>query len=317
MSVPFFSRATPPITYGITPPKRSTPPERCAEIASRQAARIAALPIDALVVYDLQDESSRTDAERPFPFVACVDSAEYAFDALAAVRVPKVVYRGVSGDSPESLEAFFTRVASESAAAVLVGAPSRTMPVRMGLRAAYARAAEHVPRVPLGGVTIAERHTRGLDEHLRALAKVDAGCSFLVSQTVYSVTASKDLLSDLVYQCRDEGREVPIVLVTLSPCGSAKTLAFMRWLGISVPRWLENDLLRADDTLQASVEVSLAIFEEILAFTRDKGIPLGCNIESVSLARAEIDASVEMVQRVATLMRRSGTALDARPRERS
>jgi hypothetical protein len=304
MSASFFSRASPPITYGLTPPKRSTSAERRADIASRQAARIAALPIDALVVYDLQDESSRTDAERPFPFVGCVDSAEYAFGDLAAVPVPKVVYRGVSGDTPETLDAFFTRVAHERGAAVLVGAPSRTMPVRIGLREAYTRAAAHEPRVALGGVTIAERHARGFDEHVRALAKVDAGCSFLVSQTVYSVTASKDLLSDLVYRCRDEGREVPIVLVTLSPCGSAKTLAFMRWLGIAVPRWLENDLLHAEDTLRASVEVSLAIFEELLEFAHSKKIPLGCNVESVSLALAEIDASVEMLHRVARMMGR-------------
>jgi hypothetical protein len=168
-------------------------------------------------------------------------------------------------------------------------------------------------KIPQGALTapqlealaeVAERHARGFDEHLRLLAKVDAGCSFLVSQTVYSVTASKDLLSDLVYRCRDEGRDVPIVLVTLSPCGSAKTLAFMRWLGIAVPRWLENELLHAEDTLRASVEVSLAIFEELLAFARSKGIPLGCNVESVSLALAEIDASVEMVHRVAAMMGR-------------
>jgi len=304
MSTPFFSRSSPPITYGITPPKISTSPERRAEIAARQSERIAALPIDGLVVYDLQDESSRTDAERPFPFVRCVDSADYAFGDLARVRCPKVVYRGVSSDSPEELDAFLGRVSSEGGAAVLVGAPSRTKPVRIGLREAYARAATREPRVPLGGVTIAERHARGFDEHLRLLAKVDSGCSFLVSQAVYSVTESKNLLSDLAYRCREEGREIPLLLVTLSPCGSAKTLAFMRWLGIAVPRWLANELSHAEDTLQVSIDVSLAAFEELLEFAQQKGIPLGCNVESVSLAKAEIDASVEMVHRVAALMRR-------------
>ncbi len=38
--------------------------------------------------------------------------------------------------------------------------------------------------------------------------------------------------------------------------------------------------------------------------TAEKGIPLGCNVESVSLRKTEIEASVEMVQRVAKIMGR-------------
>ena len=30
------------------------------------------------------------------------------------------------------------------------------------------------------------------------------------------------------------------VILTFSPCGSQKTLAFMKWLGIAFPRWLEK-----------------------------------------------------------------------------
>jgi len=39
-------------------------------IAERQVRRIAALAPDRLVLYDLQDEATRTDAARPFPFLA-------------------------------------------------------------------------------------------------------------------------------------------------------------------------------------------------------------------------------------------------------
>ena len=298
----FFSRSRPPITYGITPPKLSTSPERRSEIAAVQTARISQLPIDALVVYDLQDEASRTDAVRPFPFVECIDPAQYAFGDLSAVPQRKIVYRGVSQRSREDMAAFFGRVQREGGAAVLVGAPSRTAPVRMGLREAYAIRQELAPALTLGGVTIAERHERSRDEHLRVLSKVDVGCSFLISQAVYSVTASKNLLSDLHYLCQDEGREPPILLVTLSPCGSAKTLSFMRWLGIDIPYWLENELLHSRDILHTSVDVCLRAFEELLEFAREKGIPLGCNVESVSLRREEIDASVEVVRRVAAMM---------------
>ena len=61
------------LTYGITPPKSETPSEKIAQIAEKTVARIIPLDIDALVVYDVQDESARTSEERPFPFLKALD----------------------------------------------------------------------------------------------------------------------------------------------------------------------------------------------------------------------------------------------------
>ena len=47
-----------------------------------------------------------------------------------------------------------------------------------------------------------------------------------------------------------------------------------------------------------------SILEDLLEFCAPKGIPLGCNVESVSIRKEEIDASVELVHRVRTLMPR-------------
>ena len=292
------------LTYGITPPKVSTPEPRRREIAALQTERIAQLPVDALVVYDLQDESSRTDAKRPFPFLQAIDPLEYAYGYLSQVPQPKVVYRSVSGLNEASLVAWLRRLHAEKGAAVLVGAPSKAQAVSLRLSDAYRIRSAAVPEVPLGGVVIAERHETHGGEDERVLQKSDQGCGFFVSQAVYSVTASKNLLSDLHYRCRVREHAAPPVLVTLSPCGSKKTLEFMSWLGISVPRWLENELLQAQDILAKSIDVCLNAFAELREFAAEKGIPLGCNVESVSLQKAEIDASVELVQRIATLMQR-------------
>ena len=83
-----------------------------------------------------------------------------------------------------------------------------------------------------------------------------------------------------------------------------QTLQFLHWLGISVPRWLRNELAHAHDILEKSVELSLRGFEELFEYAKDKGLSIGCNIESVSLRKAEIDASVEMVSQVAHIMDR-------------
>ena len=297
-----FSRMR--LTYGITPPKISTPEARRREIASAQASRISGLPIDGLIVYDLQDESSRTEVERPFPFLRAIDPLEYAYGYLDSVAQPKVVYRSVSGLQAPELVEWLRRLHGLGGAAVLVGAPSKTARVSLQLGDAYRARIAELPALPLGGVVIAERHEARGGEDERMLNKVAQGCSFFISQAVYSVTASKNLLSDLYYRCQASSREPPPLLVTLSPCGSQKTLEFMAWLGISVPRWLRNELLHAHDILAKSIELAVLAFAELYEFASDKGIQLGCNVESVSLQKAEIEASVELVHRIARVMGR-------------
>lgn len=293
----------PRLTYGITPPKIATPESRRHEIAAAQTARIEKLPIDALVVYDLQDESSRTDAERPFPFLRAIDPLDYAYNYLNGVAMRKIVYHSVSGSNEAELVDWLTRLHGLGGAAVLVGAPSKTQTVILNLKDAYRVRSTRVSELPLGGVAIAERHEARGAEHERVLHKVDQGCCFFITQAVYSVTASKNFLSDLHYRCLTTNRPVPQLLVTLSPCGSKRTLDFMAWLGVSVPRWLQNELLYAQDILDKSIELSVQTFAELYAFACEKNIPLGCNVESVSLNKAEIEASVDMVRRINDILR--------------
>lgn len=292
------------LTYGLTPPKATTSPERQRELAALQTARVNALGVDGLVLYDLQDESSRTAVERPFPFIETIDPAVYASDHLRGVTAPKIVYQSVGRRDSAVLRRALTELEQHGHAVVLVGAPSRHQAGATRLADAYALRRAHAPGLVLGGVVIAERHEAQGNEVDRLLGKLSHGVSFFVSQTVYSVTSTKNLLSDLHYRCAHDGVATPPVLVTLSPCGSMKTLDFMRWLGVSVPRWLENELRHSRDILDTSVQVSCSLFEELWAFAKEKGLPLGANVESVSLGKAEIDASVELVGRVRRIMSR-------------
>jgi hypothetical protein len=207
----------------------------------------------------------------------------------------------------DELSASLARVDREGGLTVLVGAASRSQPALTRLPEAYSLCREQLPQLPIGGVVIAERHEAKGGEDRRLLEKVAAGCSFFVSQAVYSPVASKNLLSDLYYRGAEANQPLPSILVTLSPCGSRKTLEFLGWLGISVPRWLENELLHARDILQTSVDLCCEVFEDLASFAQAKGIPLGCNVESVSLRKEEIEASVELLRRVARLLGRDTT----------
>ncbi|NLT57097.1 MAG: 5,10-methylenetetrahydrofolate reductase [Actinomycetales bacterium] len=293
------------LCYGITPPRRHTTAERAAEIADTTLARLRPLDLDALVLYDIDDESDRNPAvERPFPYLPTLDPVVFHREHLGDWRRPLVVYRCVGKYHATDLGAWMRSADVGQVMTVLVGSSSAGKAVLTGLDEAYTLRQRVRPQLPLGGVVIAERHERRADEHLRMLTKSGRGCSFFVSQIFYDLDCTKNLLSDYAYACRDRGvAPVPVVLST-SVCGSARTLEFMTWLGISVPRWLRNAIVNADDPLAESFAHCLAGARDMIAFCRRLGLPFGINVESVSIRRVEIEASVELAREISGLLGR-------------
>jgi hypothetical protein len=108
------------------------------------------------------------------------------------------------------------------------------------------------------------------------------------------------LLSDYALSLQAGGRSPVPVVLTFSPCGSVRTLEFMKWLGISFPRWLENELRHSGDTLERSIDLCESVFTDVQDFAREKHVPIGINVESVSIRKSEIDASVELYQRLSS-----------------
>ena len=257
---------------------------------------VGSLPVDGLIVYDIQDEAERVSAPRPFPFLPTLNPEVYAHEYLGSLQVPKIVYRCVNRDTSDGFVRWLERENAAPRISVLVGAPSRRSHTGLPLTDAYALARQHSSNLLLGGIAIAERHARTLDEHERILAKTEQGCRFFVTQAVYDVTSTKSLLSDYALAVAEKGGVPLPVILTFSPCGSVKTLSFMKWLGVAFPRWLENELQFARDPLAKSLELCERIFAEVRDYARDKGIPLGVNVESVSIRKEEIEASVELLQ---------------------
>ncbi|MEV8610009.1 hypothetical protein AB0383_19125 [Amycolatopsis sp. NPDC051373] len=114
------------------------------------------------------------------------------------------------------------------------------------------------------------------------------------------------MVSDYFYACREQHLEPKPVVFTLSVCGSVKTLAFLKWLGVHVPRWLENSLRHADDTLAESYQHCLATARDLIAFCRKLDLPFGFLVESVSIRKAEIEASVALADELSRLLERGG-----------
>lgn len=293
------------LLFGLTPPRLSTPPERLPAIAEATLARLDNLALDALLLYDLADESDRTDVERPFPFTETWDPDVYLRHHLQTWQGQAIVYRCVGKYDNDQLTGFLQH-AEDRVATVFVGAASPRTPVKTSLTRAYEVHEQARAEVPLGGVAIPERHARKGDEHLRLLNKVDSGCSYFVTQVVYDVRAAKDLASDYAYECAESRPDNPVapLIFTMSVCGSAKSMEFLQWLGVDVPRWVQNELRRAHDPLAVSMSHSYGAAMELARFCRHLGIPFGFNVESVSNRKVEIEASVELARRLSAELRR-------------
>ncbi|SNY35037.1 5,10-methylenetetrahydrofolate reductase [Paractinoplanes atraurantiacus] len=288
--------------FGVTPPRRSATPEKVKEIAEVTVKRLAGLDLDGLILYDIDDESDRNPDERPFPYLPTMDPAVFYSDHLAAWDKPVVIYRCVGKYTPSALGEWLSE-ADSNVLSVFVGASSGDKEVRTTLRQAQELRAAVRPNLPLGSVVIGERHARNGDEHHRMIAKQRRGSTFFVTQVIYDLNETKNLLTDYYYECQALGLTPRPVVFTLSLCGSEKTLEFLKWLGVDVPRWLSTTLSHSSDPLADSYRETLAIARDLHGFCTRLGLPFGFHVESVSIRRAEIEAATDLATEVAALLR--------------
>jgi 5,10-methylenetetrahydrofolate reductase len=292
--------------YGITPPKVGTTPERVAEIAEKTIDRLSSLDIDALVVYDVQDESARTKEERPFPFINALDPFAFASEYLGRLEVPKIIYRPAGKFSAAELSDWLEDMHAHKFYPIFVGVPAPDFPVKTSLPEAYQIWEKHVDTSVIGAITIPERHQVLKDEDVRMLDKMERGVSYFISQCVFNLDYAKKVVEDLAISCKSKQIDPPTIIFTITACGSAKTVDFMEWLGIHIPDQLKGDLKGDGDVLEKSVKVCLEIASELTEFCMARSIPFGFNIESVAIRKAEIEASVDMACKISQMLKDKG-----------
>lgn len=295
------------LLYGITPPKAQTSAEKVKEIAERSLTTIGALSIDALVVYDVQDEAERTTEERPFPFSSSLDPFYYASQYLKDLPVSKIIYRPAGKFTKEELSSWLGDLKTHNFHPVFVGIPSPDFVPKTNLADAYAIwRNNHKDHSVIGAVTIPERHALLKDEHVRMLDKASSGVSYFVSQCIFNVGYAKKMLLDLATACKEKNCAKPTVIFTLTICGSLKTLQFMDWLGIHVPDDIKEDLKSSTNPSARSVEIATNIAEALSDYCIEHSIPFGFNIESVAIRKEEIDASILLLNAVEKVLKDRG-----------
>ena len=79
-------------------------------------------------------------------------------------------------------------------------------------------------------------------------------------------------------------------------------MTFIKWLGMFVPEDVERRILESESPVQTSVSLLKELLATILLESAGSGVPLGLNVESLSIFKEEIDAAHELFQSLQALM---------------
>ena len=327
--------ARPTFLFGCTPPSESTSEQDAIDVARKFANRGRVLAIDGYIVYDVQDESSRTETKRPFPYRKLMEPSRYARHLAHASHKECVVYKAVTCmPSERHFEVWLDQLVHQDrhTAITVVGAPSTSAPKATGpstKEAALiaARLAGRGGQLRFGAVCIAERHASKGVEHVIMGKKVAWGAEWFITQGIYDAAPMVSVIRDYAALCAEQGVVPKKVVLTFTPCGRRKTLEFIKWLGMRVPQEVEDAMFPPPPSEEAAaaaaaalalpgakkprkpkpaVDISCALLcenlRQILHETAGCGVPLGINVESVSGFKDEIDATHELFRSLQAIL---------------
>jgi len=291
--------------YGTTPPRATTADDTVQSVGEKLAVRLRDHPVDGIVVYDIQDESGRTQLARPFPYARTVDPRDYSRTLATRTAFATIIYKCVGDLDETAWLAWLTETAKAYGARCLsiVGRPTSGVRYPLALPAAIRLAATHSAGFTVGGVVIAERHNEQRSESARLLTKSADGCRYFISQTVYHPEATERLLGDYARDCDAAGVRPRRIVLTFAPAGREKTMTFLKWLGVQIPFETETAIRSAANPITKSTDICRDNLRRILDHEYADQIPLGINVESVSINRDEIDASVDLFDALHGVMR--------------
>lgn len=289
----------PLMIYSQSAAKSTFDEENLIRTANIQSKRINKLPIDALILYDLQDESSRNPKDRPFEQIQTIEPTIYA-EKYLKVKNEKIIYRAVGKYTKENFISWLN--AKHTKYSVFVGFPSSKQKQNLSIKDAFLLKDKYYPSLIVGTIAIAERHKIKNDEHLRMIEKIKLGSDFFVTQAIYDVDLSLELLNDYKKQIEKEKIKPKPIIFTFAPCGLIHTISFLRWLGISISDENYNKLKNSKNMIQTSYDLCYTNFVALQKEAKKLNIPIGCNVESVAIRKSEIQAAVDLVQNISKIL---------------
>lgn len=307
--------------FGIVPPPETVSIEKRDAMVESVGRALAALPLDAFVVYDVQNEAGRDGSERPFPYtpahdnrafcrdvrdtlhrtISGSDNSNSGGDAVGRLPVP-ILYRAMCARPKAGVDAWLEatqRSPFDIRHLVLVGhsAANSSAESFASLAEATAVVRACAPPFALGGVTLPERHGAKRDEHVRLVGKHTEQTAFFISQVIYSADLALMLLRDYAAECRARGHTPRRIVLCFSPFSRASVARLLRWLGCEVAPGTEARVLSAPNAAAECVDIIVELFRHILDTARRKrfGVPIGFLVESISRFKDDAAAAHALV----------------------
>lgn len=297
--------------FGTCPPPAKLGEKILSLAAASAAGAVREIDPDGVVIYDIQDEKSRSGEKRPFPFNSTAEPRVFAqLIKKDAPNCHPVVYRSMlSGESEEDFRKWVVESMGDSFGLetfVMVGAPAQdgetVLAVPEACRVALGSAQDpslQQRHLSLGGITLPERHRAKKDEHLRLSQKVADGVQFFTSQVVYSADNAIWMLEDYVALCKENKQDPVRIVFTFAPFGSQKTVDFMRWLGVDIPAGTAERVLAAGaikEKVAKACQICWENWHRILISMERQNIrvPIGFCVEAVSKSKYEQAACITL-----------------------
>eukprot|EP01117_Protostelium_nocturnum_P001473 TRINITY_DN1177_c0_g1_i1.p1 TRINITY_DN1177_c0_g1~~TRINITY_DN1177_c0_g1_i1.p1 ORF type:complete len:361 (-),score=140.15 TRINITY_DN1177_c0_g1_i1:44-1126(-) len=308
--------------FGTVPPPMKVEMEKVEQFAKEMAESLKELRPDGVIVYDIQDEKSRSGEERPFPFSQTHEPRLFGrmlvqFSSSFKHQLEPIVFKAHSAcesvRDKKTIEKIFDWLTEtwdnyHIRNLVLVGGSSilnqdegdrKNKPIMTVQQISQLIVDEHERDFVLGGITIAERHRDIGNEHLRIMNKIDSGIEFFTSQVIYNADNAIWMLRDYDELCKERGIQPVRLFFTFAPFGSDSTVRFLRWLGVEMPdgtmkRALSRPTLK--QRVDESIEICWENFTRILAAcNRLKiSVPIGVSVECVSKSKMESEGALQL-----------------------
>ena len=294
-----------PLVLEVVPPPLRLGQKGLAKRLLRVEKILAEVGFDAVNIPEIREEVSKNEeGERQNPFEPRWEPRELGAQIQERFGVPVIINRVVVHHEREALGTWFRETHERFGVRrfVLVGGelPPENYP-GPSVPEANALLKEVLPGALVGNITIPGR-SDVCRECERIRFKVESGANFFTSQIVYHAEEFTSLLDDL------GGERPPVpstpLLLSVCPLRSAHSIAFLRWLGVTVDERLAKRIT-ADPAvvLERSIEHLVEMWGAIQSHIRERGLetPVGLNIAPVGpLPRS---ATVDLARRLRELVR--------------
>lgn len=274
--------------YSLTPPIHNVDSNKLDEINRRRIERLSDLNLCALSIYDIQDESLRSNQKRTYKYNPVLNPLIYSKSLSNLTKLPHIIYLPSGKYSEKELKNILSDKSNNHF--VLVGAPSRLSLIKTSLKEAYKISNEYTQSI--GGIIIGERK----NEARNMINKIKLGANFFISQCIYSYDIYKKLIIDYARIAKEENIELKPIALTFSPIGNIKGVEFMKWLGVNIPNDFEEKIKDHENFLDYSTMYLKELAHKLIDVCLENDIPYCLNFESIIAKKEEIYASIELAK---------------------